>query len=82
MSSNEIYIAKVADRYMSFTLEYKSNPHKSCVEVIVGAHSLDSYNGAVDLSFEDLTSAVSYFRSLGDKSCVRYELILGYRIKV
>lgn len=81
MSSNEIYIAKVAGRHMSFTLEYRSNPYKNYVDVIVGAHSLDSYNGAVDLSFEDLPSAVSYFRSLGDKGCIRYELILGYRIK-
>lgn len=81
MRTNEIFIADVAGRYMSFTLTYSNDAMKCEVGVIVACHSLDSYNGAVDLTFEDLPSAVSFFNGHGEESCVRYELLLGYRIK-
>lgn len=79
MTSNEIFIADVNGRPMSFTLSY--SVLKSEVDFNLGVFSLDSYHGVIDFTFEDLTSAITFFKSLGTKSCIRYELLLGYRIK-
>lgn len=76
MSVNEIFIAEIANRSVSFTLVY-SNPN-GAVDFTLSAYSLDSYEGRVDFRFEDLPAAVSYFKAHGNKLCQAYNKILGY----
>lgn len=82
MTTNEIFVAEVGRnrRYMSFTITYTSDCHKSSVYYTLKAYSLDSYTGSVDLKFEDLESAITALNSFAEDSCTRYEKFLGYLI--
>ncbi len=80
MSVNEIFIASVAGRFMSFTITYSLNVQSSTVDYTLSCYSLDSYGGHVDFVFSELSEATSTFNAFAAKSCVRYELFLGYRV--